>query len=929
MRDSTSGWVDRRWVRGLFHIKECLTASAYLLLLSSTLIAAELPHPLTQIIHVRELSPQRAAEGLPVQMETVVTYSDPSGQVLFVRDETGAIFVEAAQAGQFHPGQRLTILGQTAAGSFTPIIRAGQLTPGPVAGLPTPRPASWAELQSGSLDCEWLRVRGRIRSARLVERQLELILAMADGRQVAWVRDPVDLVPEQLVGAVVDLQGVCAGGRGQRNELLSFDVFASGRDDLAFVERPTGGPGELPLLPVSKLKPTTSSFLSQRTRVQGRVTLSWSGQWLFVQDESGSIQIKTRDVAGFRRGQRVEAWGFPAWFHRRPVLEDAEVRSLGVDEAPQPRPRTLKEVYSRYSHGDYISLRGRLSDVALQPVTRRDGWLDLTWLAVPTLVIESDGWFVRADFPPDVSLQQLETLERGSTLALSGVCSAELTEPEAPRSYRLLIESVEDIQVLRPAPWWTPRRFLAVVGGIAVLGVSALGWVAWFHARRRREAERIISRRSQQTIRHQAALLEISRAGGDAPRLIQRTTEIAADALQVGRASIWLFSHDHATLLCRDLFIRERREHQSGALLSVGAYPAYFAALESTLTIDASLAREDPRTREFTTAYLEPLGIQSMLDVPVRLGGTVRGAVCFEHQAEVRRWTMEEQTFAAAVADDISLFLEAEERRKAEAALRAAHAELEERVFLRTSELAEAKERAESADRVKSAFLATMSHELRTPLNSILGFTGIIHQGLVGPLNPEQKKQLGMVMNSARHLLSLINDVLDISKIEAGQVELEMKPFAVSESVARVAEMVEPLAAKKQIGLIVDISPEVGEMVSDRRRFEQILINLLNNAVKFTERGQVRVRCQRQGEQIATQIVDSGIGIKPEDLSILFKPFRQIDSGLTRHHEGTGLGLAICDRLVRMLGGVLKVESEWQQGSTFTFSLPIRSEVHP
>lgn len=929
MRDSTSGWVDRRWVRGLFHFKECLTASACLLLLSLAGFSAEVPPELFQIGQVRGLDPKRAAEGLPVRLEAVVTYSDPTWQVLFVRDETGAIFVEGSPATEFAPGQRLVISGRTGVGSFTPIIRASQLTPGQTTRLPSPRPASYGDLQSGGLDCEWVRIRGRIRSAHQIDGQLELVLAMADGRQICWIRNPRDLAAEALIGSVVDLEGVCGGGRGQRNEILSFDLFSTGRGNLTLVEPAPRREREIPLIPVATLKPPSNSLLADRTRIQGRVTLSWPGQLLFLEDESGSIQIKTREVGAFRRGHRVEARGFPAWFHRRPVLEDCDIRSLGEDETPQPRPRTLKEVYSRYSHGDFISLKGRLSDVALQPVTRRNGWMDLTWQAVPTLVIESDGWFVRADFPPEVTLGQLETLERGSTLALSGVCAAELTEPEAPRSYRLLIESLRDIRVLQPAPWWTPRRFFAAVGGGAVLGVSALGWVAWFHARRRREAEQIISRRSEQTIRHQAALLEISRAGGDARRLLQRTTEIAAEALQVGRAGIWLFSEDHATLLCRDLFVRDRREHQSGATLSVGAYPAYFAALESTLTIDASLAREDPRTREFNAAYLEPLGIKSMLDVPVRLGGKVRGAVCFEHLSEVRPWTMEEQNFAAAVADDIGLFLEAEERRKAEAALREAHAELEERVFLRTSELAEAKERAESADRVKSAFLATMSHELRTPLNSILGFTGIIHQGLVGPLNPEQKKQLGMVMNSARHLLSLINDVLDISKIEAGQVELETKPFAVPEAVARVAEMVEPLAAKKQIGLIVDISPEVGEMVSDRRRFEQILINLLNNAVKFTERGQVRVVCQRQGEQIATQVVDSGIGIKPEDLSILFKPFRQVDSGLTRHHEGTGLGLAICDRLVRLLGGALRVESVWQQGSTFTFSLPVRFEVNP
>jgi signal transduction histidine kinase len=269
------------------------------------------------------------------------------------------------------------------------------------------------------------------------------------------------------------------------------------------------------------------------------------------------------------------------------------------------------------------------------------------------------------------------------------------------------------------------------------------------------------------------------------------------------------------------------------------------------------------------------------------------------------------------------------DRKRAERALREAHSDLELRVLLRTAELAEAKEMAESADRVKSAFLATMSHELRTPLNSILGFTGIIHQGLVGPLNDEQKKQLGMVMNSARHLLSLINDVLDISKIEAGQVEIQMRPLAIRDVVTRAVSMVEPLAVKKQLTIQVEMAETIGEMVSDRRRLEQILINLLNNAIKFTERGGIRLRCERRDQNVTFAVIDTGIGIKPEHRDILFKPFRQVETGLTRHHEGTGLGLAICDRLVKLLGGQLQVESVWQEGSTFSFTVPAQPSSKP
>jgi len=248
--------------------------------------------------------------------------------------------------------------------------------------------------------------------------------------------------------------------------------------------------------------------------------------------------------------------------------------------------------------------------------------------------------------------------------------------------------------------------------------------------------------------------------------------------------------------------------------------------------------------------------------------------------------------------------------------------EMEQRIVERTAQLEIAKTKAESADRLKSAFLATMSHELRTPLNSIIGFTGILMQRLGGPLNEEQDKQLGMVYKSAKHLLDLINDVLDISKIEAEQLNVVSEPFNLRDSVEKVMKSSQPLANSKGLNLSVEIASDVGTISSDCRRVEQILLNLISNAIKFTEQGFVRITCNVRDDKVIIAVKDSGIGIKPEDMGVVFNAFRQIESGITRRYDGTGLGLSISKKLANLLGGEITVESVWGEGSTFYLILP-------
>ncbi|EZP41948.1 hybrid sensor histidine kinase/response regulator [Janthinobacterium lividum] len=270
--------------------------------------------------------------------------------------------------------------------------------------------------------------------------------------------------------------------------------------------------------------------------------------------------------------------------------------------------------------------------------------------------------------------------------------------------------------------------------------------------------------------------------------------------------------------------------------------------------------------------------------------------------------------------------LQARERQVIELNMRLAHhaAELEtinREIALKNLELAE-------ASRMKSAFIANMSHELRTPLNAIIGFTGALLMKLPGPLTSDQDKQLNTIRASARHLLSLINDILDVAKIEAGKLTLSIEPVHCQELMADVADTLRPLAQQKGLALELELG-EPGQppaiIETDRRALTQILINLLNNAIKFTEQGTVRISLSQRDEDgvLVTEmsIADSGAGIKEEDQAKLFQAFSQLDSTSTRHVEGAGLGLYLCQNLANAIGGALFFNSDYGSGSTFTLAL--------
>ncbi len=336
----------------------------------------------------------------------------------------------------------------------------------------------------------------------------------------------------------------------------------------------------------------------------------------------------------------------------------------------------------------------------------------------------------------------------------------------------------------------------------------------------------------------------------------------------------------------------------------------------------------------------------SILNVAIRLGGQIVGILSLEHIGAPRQWALEERTFTDSLANLVALAIEGFERQRAQEALSKAKAQLEMTVDRRTAQLTaanqllrieiaerkraeialqEALHKAEAASRAKSTFLANMSHELRTPLNAIIGYSEMLEEealesGLADIIPDTQK-----ICNAGKHLLTLINDILDLSKIEAGRMELYLEKFDLGNLIEEVVATLHPLVEKNHNQLQVSCSANLGVMYADLTKVRQILFNLLSNSLKFTDCGTVLLSATREAsggsDWIYLQVSDTGIGMSAEQQQGLFQPFMQGDASTTRKYGGTGLGLAISRLFCQIMGGDITLESELGVGSSFIVKL--------
>src|SRR5499433_810017 len=309
--------------------------------------------------------------------------------------------------------------------------------------------------------------------------------------------------------------------------------------------------------------------------------------------------------------------------------------------------------------------------------------------------------------------------------------------------------------------------------------------------------------------------------------------------------------------------------------------------------------------RELGATRLRPIaarhGYRSLLAVPLLREERILGAMAV--------WRKEAGSFSPEVVNLLQTF-----------ATQSALAIQNARLF---REIEDKSRQIEAANRHKSEFLANMSHELRTPLNAIIGFSEVLQEKLFGELNEKQAEYTEDILSSGRHLLSLINEILDLSKVEAGRMELELATFDLPLAIENARTFVRERATKHGITLYVDVDNRLGDFQGDERKIKQILLNLLSNAVKFTpEGGRISINARQLNESVQISVSDTGVGIAPEDQARIFEEFRQVGSDSTHKSEGTGLGLTLAKKFVELHGGTIWVESEVGKGSTFTFTLP-------
>src|ERR1017187_4634099 len=807
---------------------------------------------LTQVSQIRQLTRQQAARGYPVRIRAVVTYYSPSGPNflgrdtymsaetpdLFVQDSTAGIWVNVPKdAPPLQAGQLVEMEGVTEVPDFAPQIGKPRYRTIGQAPLPEAKRSSLERMLSTAEDSQWVETQGIVRRVRLLEGLLTLDVAVAGGRLKALIPGIRGPVPNQFVDAEVRIRGACGAIFNKKLQLVGILLYVPGLEQIEVLKAPADPFAKevQPVETVARFAPERS--LGHRIRMQGIVTLQ-DAKTIYLSDGRTGLRIESAEPAVFKPGDRLDVVGFPRVSNYTLTMEDAVCRRIGGQAPLTPIPVTVEQILS----GDYDSL----------PVSIEGRLLGRSVLADnQTLVLKNGravfGAFIRQPRGATLGANRLTAAPADSVLRVSGICVADKDENEHDQAFRVLLQSANDVVIVRQPPWWTVPKAL---GALGVLALAILGVLAWVVVLQR---QAMLEQRYHNLVEHANDIIFTL-------DLKQTLTSLN----QAGERILGYTRKEASGLPLAHLLppVWQEKIGEAARCLSIGEpYPNQeweFAAKDGRRTpVEVSLQAIRQRGR------------------PVGLLG---------------------------IARDIS------ERKRAE------------------DEMLHAKEAAEAANRAKSEFVANMSHELRTPLNAVIGYSEMLQEIAEERGEQDMLLDLRRIQTAGRHLLGLINDVLDLSKIEAGKVQLSTERFAAASVIHDVAGSFGPLVEKNANRLEVACAEGLGYMVADQTRTRQVLFNLLSNACKFTERGLVRLEAKRvRGESanwVEFRVVDTGIGMSRELIDRLYRPFMQADASTTKKYGGTGLGLAISRRLCQMMGGSLSVESQLGRGSVFTVRLP-------
>ena len=890
---------------------------------------------LTTIAAIRRLTPQQAAQRYPVQIQAVTVYHDPLPKTLIVQDEGAGIRVDLLdQRHDYVLGDILKISGVTGRGEFFPIVqnaveqRVGRAPP------PKPLPLTITELDSPSRQYRYAEVHGIVRSwSERKDGRLTVRLSTGGTLIDATVLQRSIVSPDGLLGAKAVVRGVTAPLYTITGKLLRRQLMVGGLDGFEIEQKgpsptpdaPMAGGKPAPVTSAAALRSVVATAANRKLPVSFRAVVTfYDPDWhlLFVQDQTAGVFVHSPGFYAVKSGDAVELKGTTNLDGFAPMVGGGVFRVLGTRPLPQPLRLSPEQLFTGEYDSQWVETEGVIQSV--QRVYRH---------LVLGVGVGLYRFSVHIPFPAEAPVP-VHLVD--ATVRLQGVAGSVFNDRNQLIGVTIYVPRLDLLRTLNPG---RPEE------GLTVRPIMTL--LRFVHGQDWRHRVRIRGVVEY----HRIGTRELYVSDGEAGILIHTEQE---EQFRVG-------DRVEATGFVAPGEISPVLENASVATLASGPPPkpigldahevlsgnsdGQVVTVESNLLSRIMQANEEILNLQagdilFTATVQnngpdDPLsGIRDESLIAVTgvcaVRSSARDGVPRSFQILLRNpqdiavlrpaswWTRQRVILVSAWLGAVILFsaawiwiLTARVRRQT-ATIKA-----------KLTTEAALKDEAQAANRAKSEFLANMSHEIRTPMNGIMGMQELLR---ATPLNSEQEEYVHSAQESADSLLSILNAILDLSKIEAGRMELERQPFAISKVLDEISRLMMAGAKRKGLELTWAIDPSVPSAVEgDSLRLRQVLSNLVGNAIKFTAKGGVHisVRMESRNEsdvELRFAVADTGIGVPPELREAIFEPFRQADTSVSRKFGGTGLGLAISRSLVELMGGRIWVESEERRGSVFCFS---------